>query len=499
MKSAKIGALFMVAVIGLTAVGVSYSHWEEKLHVKGIMYTDDIDPCFENAISNDPPWEAGMENDEFKDPWECGEWPMDCTATNPWDWMGIRKNKDVGSCEITIDPDDCTQLAIFLNDTYPCYYAHPYWEVVNYGSVPVNLQSYLLTNLSFSPNLEDDPVIWPMDINMTICKTYLVRWNEVDEGGWEAEVVEDDGTYDYNLWDFTIHPTGDFQIGDQLDPNYWQAEGENGHPRVQDEDPCYVFHSNLCIHFLNGCRQLAHYDFDIEMVFWNWPAGDEGCAPEQEQIFHNADLMLVLDNSGSINESELATYKTAAHGFVAAIHSDNATTGQTHFNTNGGLDLHLTMYETRAHTAITNLPSSTGWTNLYEGLNLAYEELMLGTYDMDDDVAGISEGDREPDDPPETGYPDYIVVITDGQCNRPQAPTEGPGSEYTDEEYAQFMAKDAADDCDIAGIEIFALGVGIPSQEYEDFLEDDIATSPDHYFSVDNWEDLEDILTDLVG
>lgn len=499
MKTAKIGAMFMITVMALTAIGVSYAHWEEKLYVEGIMYTDDIDPCFENAISNDPPWDPGMVNDEFKDPWECGSWPAD-GAQNPWDWIGERRNKDVGSCEIAIDPNDCTRLSITIMDAYPCYYAHPYWEVVNYGSVPVNLYSYTLRNLSFSPDVNTDPVVVSPDFDMTICTTYLVRWNWDDVNNeWVPEIVEDDGTsYNYDEWDFSFHPTGDFQIGDQLDPDTWEDEIENGRVRIQNEEPCFRFHSDLCIHFLNSCEQLAVYDFDIEMVFWNWPEGDPetGCDPDEEELIpHNADLMLVLDTSNSIITSEMTNLKTAANAFITAIHADDAITGMTQFNDVGSMELHLTNSEANTHAAINALPSDgDGWTNMYEGLDLAYDELMLGTYDAGQDLLGNSIGDRILD----SDFPDFIIVITDGETNRPLAGYADP----------MTMAKDVADDCDAAGIIVYVVGVGIPTDtppapwntmSYEDYLENYIANCPECYFSIDDYADLEQVLLDLVG
>jgi len=469
MNSTKIGTLFMFSIIALASIGMSYAHWEETLTVRGVMYTDNIDPCFQNAISNDP-YEGPI---EYRlDPWNCGQWHH--PATDVTNWNGIRKNKDVGHCNITIDADDCTKLGIEIKDAYPCYWAHPYWEIWNFGSVPVNLVSYKIVNLSFTPE-NGRTVVIAKNFNLEICKEYYVKWYfDETNGEWKVTIREGEPAHP-ERWDFMIHPTGDFAIGDQLDPERWIDDGMQHHANQEDET--YVFYSDLCVHFLNGCEQLAIYDFDVEMVFYNWP---EVCEPEVG--LHNADLMLVLDNSGSINDTEMATYKTAAHAFISAIHSDNAITGQTHFNDNGALDLHLTMHETAAHTAITNLLTTGGMTNLYEGMLLAYDELMLGTYDAANDP-GSSVGDRLPD----ADFADIMVVITDGACNRP-----------TNTSVARSMAQGVADNCDTEGIEIYVLGVGIPDGDYDIFLRDNIATTPDHFFDIAEWSDLEQALLDLV-
>jgi hypothetical protein len=242
------------------------------------------------------------------------------------------------------------------------------------------------------------------------------------------------------------------------------------------------------------------YDFDIEMVFWNWPEGDPdtGCDPEDEPagIPHNADLMLVLDTSNSIVIDEMTDLKAAANAFITAIHQDDAITGMTQFNDVGSLELHLTSSEANTHAAINGLPSDgDGWTNMYEGLDLAYDELMLGTYDAGQDTAGTSVGDRILD----SDYPDFIIVITDGETNRPTG--DPPNDPMT-------LAKNVADACDAAGIIVYVVGVGIPgttppepwnTMSYEDYLENYIANCPECYFSIDDYSDLQQVLVDLVN
>jgi uncharacterized protein YegL len=466
MKPTKIGPVFMISIMVLATVGVSYAHWEETLYVSGIMYTDDIHPYFDNPISNDP---CG---DFWLDPWEYGVWPN--PSTFPDDWQGSRKNKDVGCTNISLISE--TELSIEVNDAYPCYYTHLYWEIKNSGSVPVNLVSYKLVNLSLIADFDGDGVIdvdlvIPKNRDLVIGTEYYIKWADDGQSVW---IHEGEPNNPANF-DFVIMPTGDFAIGDQLDPERWEQDGQQHHEDPADED--YVFYADLGIHFLNGCWQLVTYDFDIEMVFYNWPElCDVGELP-----FHNADLMLVLDRSGSIDANELADLKDAAHTFIDAIHADDAITGQTSFETVGHMDLHLTMDKTLAHAAVSGLVT-TGWTNLYEGLLLAYTELMLGTYDPMTDPACV--GDRIPDG----DYPDYIECITDGEPNEPAG-----GDPYG-------LAEGVANDCDAANITIFVLGVGLaPGGAAEIFLENDIATSPSHYYALANMADLEQALLDLVN
>jgi hypothetical protein len=474
MKHVKIAPMFMISIMVLAGVGVSYAHWEEKLFVEGIMYTDDIDPYFHDAVSNDPCDYAqfGM----VLDPWECGYWPPGSRVYDQW--VGDRKNKDVGCTDIELDTGGTT-ATITVRDAYPCYYSHVYWEINNAGSVPVNLVSYKLTNLSFAVDTTGDgnndiDVVIPKNKNLVINTEYYVKWNDD-----QSVVIREGAPANPDNWDFMIMPTGDFAITDQLDPERWIDDGKDHH--ADPAEAHYTFHADLCIHFLNGCWQLATYDFDLEMVFWNWP---ELCEID-DFTFHNADLMLVLDKSSSIDATELADLKTAANAFIDAIHSNDAITGQTSFNDNGYMDRHLTSNAAACHAAVNALTTS-GYTNLYEGLLLAYNELMAGTYDASLDTAAnsfSSVGDREPDG----DYPDYIVCITDGYPNRPLGGID-----------PHILAAGVADDCDSAGIVIYVVGVGT-TVDTRTYLMDDIATSHAHYFDAADYDDLEQILIDLVS
>lgn len=208
-------------------------------------------------------------------------------------------------------------------------------------------------------------------------------------------------------------------------------------------------------HALFGCNVLV--------VVTGKPATTtDGC-------LENIDMMLVLDRSGSISSSELAILKNAANSFVTALapSTDGVHIGQTSFSTNGTLDLHLSDDETVIHAAINALVRG-GLTNLFEGIDLATDEL--------DDA---HEHER-------AAIPDIMVIITDG------APNE-PGSDAN----AQAVAATAADDARAAGIEIFVVGVGVlPATET--YLKNNIADDAAHYFPSADFGDLEAILVGLA-
>ena len=186
-----------------------------------------------------------------------------------------------------------------------------------------------------------------------------------------------------------------------------------------------------------------------------------------------ADVMLTLDRSGSISDTELATLKTAATAFVTALNpaTAGAHLGEVSFSSDASLDVHLTDNAAAVNAAIAALVSG-GQTNLEDALLTATAEL-ANPGDGHDRADGDS--------------PDFIVLITDG------APTASNGSDSDAQD-----AINAANAADAAGITIYVVGVGTDSGT-ADFLANSIATTPGHYFDAANFDDLENLLEGLVS
>lgn len=181
-----------------------------------------------------------------------------------------------------------------------------------------------------------------------------------------------------------------------------------------------------------------------------------------------ADVMLVLDRSGSINPTELGQLKTAASSFVTSLGLTplGVHAGQTSFATTGTLDQILTSNPASLTTSINALASG-GFTNLKAGIDLASAEL-----------SGVN-------DRADLTSPDKMIIITDGVPNRPL-----PSSTADD------VAKASADAARAAGTEIFVVGVGADVNTA--YLEDDIANDPPgHYFSVSDYSGLQTALAAL--
>ncbi|MEK7519735.1 MAG: vWA domain-containing protein [Patescibacteria group bacterium] len=234
----------------------------------------------------------------------------------------------------------------------------------------------------------------------------------------------------------------------------WDDFVQNSNPADLEIDPSAYIQPQENEHKLFGC------DLWVEVYRISLAGGPPiGCEDE-------LDLMLVLDRSGSIGDTNMGVLQTAAKAFVDALGlgTPGPHAGMVSFASGASLDVHLTDDAVAVKAAIDLLVSS-GLTALGDGINTAKTEL-------------DNPGDGH--DRLDAGSPDYMVIITDG------APNTG-----ADSATAAAAAK-------AAGITIYVVGVGTTGGT-ETFLRDTIATSPAHYFSIANYDDLQALLSGLVN
>ncbi len=107
MKTAKIGALFLVSVLALAGVTAGYALWSENLYIDGTVSTGDVDI----------------------------EWSLEAA------WDSETEGKDVSSIEATIDGDT---LYVSIYGAYPGmdYWVH--FDIHSLGSVPVHFTDFYL-------------------------------------------------------------------------------------------------------------------------------------------------------------------------------------------------------------------------------------------------------------------------------------------------------------------------------------------------------------------
>jgi len=267
---AKIGAIFLVSVMAFAAIGAAYAHWEESLTIEGLMTTDDIHPVFDCYWTND--------GGNCMDPAGEGEWAFGATPT--WGITGApdRREKNVGQCEWSTDEDYPYELNLGISDAYPCYYAHPAFCIRNIGSCPVLVHAVILSKLSFKVTIDDEPVdieFTNLNIELVKCNTYYVDFYLNNAGDWKYKVVLGP-VNNPEKYDYSIHVTGDdMEINTQLDPWAWGHDASGGMIDPSNHIPMneYVdtIYGDLAIHFENGCREKATYDFALKIVFYNWP------------------------------------------------------------------------------------------------------------------------------------------------------------------------------------------------------------------------------------
>ena len=212
--------------------------------------------------------------------------------------------------------------------------------------------------------------------------------------------------------------------------------------------------------------KLFGCDLWLEVFGISLPPGTLGCDEKD-------DVMLVLDRSGSINSSELATLKSAAKAFVDALapSADGVHTGMVSFSSSASLNVHLTDNATTTKDAI-DLLTAGGLTNLEDAILDATAEL-------------ANPGDTH--DRTDSDSPDFMVIITDG----------APTASNTGGDYAA-NAKAAADAAKTAGIKIYVVGVGTTG-DTATYLKDDISSGDAYYFDSSDFGTLEVILEGLAS
>lgn len=200
------------------------------------------------------------------------------------------------------------------------------------------------------------------------------------------------------------------------------------------------------------------------------PSPSPSASPTPTACLGQADFMLALDRSGSISASELTSLKTAANDFVNTLSPSlsGIHMGQDSFSTNATLNVHLTDSAATMHTAINALVSG-GFTNLYESLLQSKNEL-------------DNPGDGH--DRPDGTSKDYVVLITDGNPNRP-----------TPDATARAQATAQANLIKAGGGTIYVVGVG---GDVDTAYLQSIATDNDHYFPVANYSDLSTALNQIA-
>ena len=237
----KIGLLALALVLALGSLGIGYAHWTETLQIKGDVNTGWIDVNFMSQYDNDQP---GM-----IDPTGPGEW--DFTGQVPV-WNGARLNdppKDVADTTSTYSTYDLQQrpanptgnfAEVIITNGYPSYWGSVAWDLENQGTIPVELWTVSLVNVT-GPSTTFD-----MAMELAIGVRYYV----------DADTGQVDETLDAgDDFSFILSAHGT----QQLDPISWD-------PAVWNTK-AYL---DITIHIEQDAQQKSSYEFTVDYLFANW-------------------------------------------------------------------------------------------------------------------------------------------------------------------------------------------------------------------------------------
>jgi len=214
-------------------------------------------------------------------------------------------------------------------------------------------------------------------------------------------------------------------------------------------------------------------------IFFTWPEPFELGSKACEKF---SDVVLLLDRSGSMASlganppQPLFDAKKAATSFIEQLNSKNKV-GVVSFaeKSKEPIDLSLTSDFNSAKQAIDLIgieASSTQYTNIYEALHSAWQEL----------VSARAQGEASK----------IIVLLTDGVANNPKNPQGS--TEEDDIKYAENLALKEALNAKKDGLIIYTIGLG---EQINKFFLKQIASEESDYFFAPTATDLETIYKNI--
>ena len=195
-----------------------------------------------------------------------------------------------------------------------------------------------------------------------------------------------------------------------------------------------------------------------------------------------ADVVLVFDRSGSMGfaganpPQPLTSAKDAASAFIDSVLPVDQV-GLVSFATEASvpIDQNLTLLHEKVREAVESIsiipPAKDQHTNLGDGIAKAFIELNSERYNPKAKKA--------------------IVILTDGVASRPLNPENERDVVYP-ENYAREKAKEAQ----VGDTFIYVIGLG--NSVNENFLMNDIAFTPSHYYRAASSEDLRGIYNEIA-
>jgi hypothetical protein len=267
MKTAKLGTIFLVAVMTLAGVGASYAHWFDGVTVQvkadmawfGIGFVDQAtnDPISEwnehledtyyDPIGNQGSYQSHNDPDQPEGrPRECGE-SLPPHPTRPKDyawtrcWLRAPRFWHDGTEMFHLDERCYEIIEVELGNVYPNYAPNLYFDIANAGTLAADIVGHWL--------IEGPPGVDPQDettwIFMEKCTMY-----SFDIGG---PMDVPDGLLD-------------IEIGFFMDPQYVPPNPD----QPQQIDPCQTIMFGLSFHILQPYPQCTTTTFKFKIRALNY-------------------------------------------------------------------------------------------------------------------------------------------------------------------------------------------------------------------------------------
>ncbi|MFB6124767.1 MAG: VWA domain-containing protein [Halanaeroarchaeum sp.] len=253
-----------------------------------------------------------------------------------------------------------------------------------------------------------------------------------------------------NLHDVKPGDFGELTLSMHLfdNPGYIWMQGElvsadeNGVTEPESKDPQ---EQEGVVELLDEIQTLLWYDEDGDNVFSPGAAGGG-----------EADIVLVLDRSGSMGGTKLTQAKAGAKLLVDTVGPD-VRVGVVAFDDTEALIHELSTDKAAVKAAIDGINAG-GTTNIEGGINGARDIILGSDVGAEVDPAVIADANT----------PNYVVLLSDGAPN--VSDNDGGDTNDSPVEEAQAL-KDA-------GVTLFTIAYGVSSGSATDLLMQDVASDP---------------------
>jgi hypothetical protein len=286
MKTAKLGAIFMVSVMALSFVGAGYAHWFDHIDISITADAGRFGVGFVDQDSNDPysDWNALLEYTSYDPGYAFDDYfalyPEDCNLDPDQPEGRLRecsedlpphpsRPKDYAwlHCELLEDNratwEECGELMehcwyegdllvcepvyeiieVTLGNVYPNYAPNLYFEVANAGTLAADIMGHWIIEGPAGVDPDDEDT-----------------WFEMDKCT----------MYQFDLCGPNYAPDGinDIEIGFFMDPDYVPPNPD----QPQQIDPCHTIWFGLSFHILQPwpeCHECS-FKFKLRALNYNW-------------------------------------------------------------------------------------------------------------------------------------------------------------------------------------------------------------------------------------